>query len=573
LENSDFILRILPAFVRRSLKAKIASFFVLFALIITIEMIVLSVLRKKALALPKQIELALASEYYTQEARLGFLEFMAGEKVNSEAALNNYETSKHLLKTLINGGKAPEINFVFSPSEGLARSISENLLNSIESIRMGVIEIITKKNSTPGASNETDNLSIEPNPGHITASIIDVRSRSFELRKEFDLLIDELRTEMGNRQGTIAILMIAVLVIDVGVLGLFFMFMSRNISNPLKEISGAAVNQTFSKTKTEDEIGVVASNLNGIINQLNEATTFIEAIGEGKLDETLSGKHDGTSLSQALLSMQQKLKAINDEEQKRKWTTEGLAKFVEILRSGESNVSALGDNIIKALVNYTGSTQGGLYVWNDDQPENAYIQLIASFAYNRKKYDQNKIKAGEGLLGQTYLERATTYLIEIPHDYFRIVSGLGEMDPQSILIVPLLSDDKVYGLVELASLKKFEAHEIAFVEKLGESVASTLASVKANEKTKKLLQDFQEQTQSLRSQEEEMRQNMEELTATQEEMSRKEQDYLKQIDELKTNLNETSSDGKWEIAHQTEQTLKANLKALNIALEELKKSN
>jgi GAF domain-containing protein len=171
------------------------------------------------------------------------------------------------------------------------------------------------------------------------------------------------------------------------------------------------------------------------------------------------------------------------------------------------------------------------------------------------------------------LEKATTYLTEIPHDYFRIVSGLGEIDPQSILIAPLLSDNKVYGLVELASLKKFELHEIAFVEKLGESFASTLASVKTNEHNKKLLQDFQEQTESLRSQEEEMRQNMEELTATQEEMGRKEQDYLHQIEELKVKLKETDAEGRWKIAQQTEQTLKANLKALNAALEELKKSN
>jgi len=278
--------------------------------------------------------------------------------------------------------------------------------------------------------------------------------------------------------------------------------------------------------------------------------------------------------------MQAKLRAINEEEQKRKWANEGLAKFVEIIRSGESNVSALGDNIIKALVTYTGATQGGLYVWNDDHADDQYLELVSAYAFNRKKFEERKIKAGEGLLGQAYLEQQTTHLTEIPPDYFRIVSGLGEMEPYAILIAPLISDGKIYGLVELASLKKFEDHEIAFVEKLGETLASTLSSVKTNERNRKLLQDFQEQTESMRSQEEEMRQNMEELTATQEEMGRKEQDYLRQIQELQEQLailqeklKESSADGEWQIAHQANEMLQTNLKALEVSLQSLRKPN
>jgi putative methionine-R-sulfoxide reductase with GAF domain/HAMP domain-containing protein len=593
----------LPSFVRKSLRAKIAAFFVLFAAIITIEMVIFNVLRRKALALPKQIELALSAEYYSQEGRLSFQQFLNSTDKDPNETLGHLETSKRQLQVLVNGGRVSTIDFNFPPAEGFSKSMAENLSSMVEEIRKDVIALAANRVTTAAGATEvslliensplenptdstaiavdslslnpvtaTDSLNQKKEPQTVTAGAIDLQSRAVVIKKEFDLLLAELRKEMASRQGVIALMMLVILVVDVGLLGFFFLFMSRNISNPLKEIADAAMNQRFSTSQTEDEIGVVASNLNGIIKQLTEATTFIESIGEGKLDTKLSGNED-SSLSQALLSMQQKLKAINDDEQKRKWATEGLAKFVEILRSGEADLSSLGNDIIKALVTYTGATQGGLYVWNDDQPDNSYIQLIASYAYNRKKHEEKNIKAGEGLLGQAYLEKATTHLTEIPHNYFRIVSGLGEIDPQSILIVPLLSDNNVYGLVELASLKKFESHEIAFVEKLGESLASTLASVKTNERNKKLLQDFQEQTESLRSQEEEMRQNMEELTATQEEMGRKEQDYLRQIEDLKAKLKEASADGKWEIANQTEQTLKTNLKALNVALEELKKSN
>jgi transcriptional regulator with PAS, ATPase and Fis domain len=86
--------------------------------------------------------------------------------------------------------------------------------------------------------------------------------------------------------------------------------------------------------------------------------------------------------------------------------------------------------------------------------------------------------------------------------------------------VPLKIDDAVYGMVELASFNDYQPHEIAFVEKLGESIASTLASVKAAQNNRKLLEESRQTTEAMRAQEEEMRQNMEELTATQEEMQR-----------------------------------------------------
>jgi PAS domain S-box-containing protein len=113
------------------------------------------------------------------------------------------------------------------------------------------------------------------------------------------------------------------------------------------------------------------------------------------------------------------------------------------------------------------------------------------------------------------------YLTEVPQNYISIKSGLGGANPRSILIVPLVVNDKIEGVIELASFNLFQPFEIEFLQKLGESIASTIASVKINERTKHLLDESQMQSEQMRAQEEEMRQNMEEIAATQEEMQRK----------------------------------------------------
>ena len=146
--------------------------------------------------------------------------------------------------------------------------------------------------------------------------------------------------------------------------------------------------------------------------------------------------------------------------------------------------------------------------------------MKACYAWDKKKYLNHKIHRGEGLAGQAWQEGDTVYLTEVPQNYVRIVSGLGDANPTAVLIVPLKVNDQIFGVVEIASFGEFQDFEIEFVQKIAESIASTISSVKVNARTQRLLEESQEMTEQMRAQEEEMRQNMEELQATQEEMQR-----------------------------------------------------
>lgn len=225
------------------------------------------------------------------------------------------------------------------------------------------------------------------------------------------------------------------------------------------------------------------------------------------------------------------------EDDKRNWATTGLAEIAVLLQS-KVDGTELYDRLISKIVNYTNINQGGLYVINDDDPENITIDLTAAYAYNRKKFMESSYKIGQGLIGQTYLEGETCYLKEVPQGYITITSGLGETTPSYVLIVPLKINDKIEGIIELASFNGFEPHHIKFLEKAGEAIASSIATTKVTSKTEELLSSSQQMTEEMRAQEEEMRQNMEELSATQEEMSRKEREYIAKIEELEAQLAE-----------------------------------
>jgi len=352
------------------------------------------------------------------------------------------------------------------------------------------------------------------------------KAKSVNILAWYERLINDLYGEVSKSKKGFSTILLTIILIDTALLVVLILAFVQFIIRPLKFIEQNTQQHQHSRDLQKNEIGSVAIKINEVIEQLRDATDFVKGIGEGKLDmdykndldpEYVEGKN---KLADELVAMQGKLKSLNKEEQQRKWANEGLAKFVDILRDTNDNLHTLGDKIISTLAQYTGANQGALYILNDDEEKNNYLELISLFAFNLKKFENQRVKLGEGILGQTFLEKETTYLTNLPEDYVRITSGLGDSNPKSILIVPLKVDKEVYGIVELASFNAFEPFEISFVEKLGETIASTLSSVKINHKNKKLLEQFQEQTENMRSQEEEMRQNMEELTATQEGMHR-----------------------------------------------------
>lgn len=292
----------------------------------------------------------------------------------------------------------------------------------------------------------------------------------------------------------------------------------------------------------QDEIGDMIEAVNKLIESLSNVAKFADEIGQGKLDSTLDDS-ERSQLSKSLLEMRDSLVKAQAEEAKRKqedkqrnWATNGLAKLGDILRQNNDNLNELSYNIISYIVKYLEASQGGIYLINDDNEQNVFIELTAAYAYDRQKFLTKQIEIGEGLIGACFIEKNTVYLTEIPDDYLMITSGLGKGNPTNLLIQPLLFNDKIFGIMEIASFQKLEEFKIEFVKTAGESIASTISSVKINVKTARLLEESRNHSEQMVQQEEEMRQNLEEMRATQEESQRREEELNIELERVKEEL-------------------------------------
>lgn len=258
---------------------------------------------------------------------------------------------------------------------------------------------------------------------------------------------------------------------------------------------------------------------------------YISEVQNEKLLDDIQDKNSKMEKQQS--ELQHNLDEINKSrqlEEKQNWISNGIATIAEILRQGDHE--DVYNKLLTTIIKYLDANQGGLYLVNEDEEGEKYLEQVSCYAYERQKFVTKRIEIGQGLIGQCYLESETLILKEIPEEYINITSGLGDAPPTFIAIIPLKQEDTISGVLEVALFKELEAYKVDFLDKLGESIASFVSTNTLNVKTKKLLEQSQLQMEQLRAQEEEMRQNMEELQATQEEMSRKEKEYVDRISEL-----------------------------------------
>ncbi|MDX2196770.1 MAG: GAF domain-containing protein [Cytophagales bacterium] len=437
---------------------------------------------------------------------------------------NTYPTFKKNLTKIVarweDTTQAAKINKLTKSFEALL-DVEKEIMNSLNSFE--AYEDPMMKLDAESKIEET----VLPQTAEMIAGLDKIKEIKMKEKREAE---DSLEESTAFLTGTIVTLGIILVIISLGIA----LYLGSSITKPIIYIKNVVNN--LGKGKLEevkdygrnDEIGDMVHSVNNLVQGLRYTSEFARNVGNSNFESDFNVLSEHDELGLALISMRDNLKKAAEEDKRRAWATNGLAEIGGILRSNYNTSEELYDNVLRFVVKYLHVNQGGLYEIIEDDG-NKHLELRSCYAYERKKFQEKRIEIGEGLLGQCVLENDKILLTDIPPSYVAITSGLGEATPSCILIAPLKVVDNCVGVIELASFHVLEEHEIAFVEKISESIASTLSTIKINERTKKLLEDSQVQSEQLRSQEEEMRQNMEELHATQEEMQRKQADMEQKL--------------------------------------------
>ncbi|WP_460201910.1 response regulator, partial [Scytonema sp. NUACC21] len=214
------------------------------------------------------------------------------------------------------------------------------------------------------------------------------------------------------------------------------------------------------------------------------------------------------------------------------WLKTNLAKFTRMLQ-GQRDLETVSKLILSELAPLVGASHGVFYIM-ENLEDNPFLKLLSSYAYRERKHLANRFFLGEGLVGQCALEKERILLLEVPQDYIKIGSGLGEASPLNVVVLPVLFEGQVTAVIELASFRRFSEIHLTFFDQLTESIAIVLNTIAASMRTEELLKQSQSLAQELQAQQNELRETNKRLEQqaltlkASEELLKKQQEELQQ---------------------------------------------
>ena len=269
-----------------------------------------------------------------------------------------------------------------------------------------------------------------------------------------------------------------------------------------------------------DNVNQLAANLT---NQVRSIADVATAVTKGDLTRSIAVEASGemAALKDTINEMIRNLKEQTLKNAEQDWLKTNLARFSRMLQ-GERDLATVSNLIMSELAPLVDAQYGVFYVTKREEDETR-LELVAS--YGAQSHDELRREFGlrEGLVGQAAADKRPILLKDVPGDFIRIGSGLGDAAPANINILPALFEDDVKAVIELASFSEFNETHQSFLDQLMESVGIVLNTIAATMRTEGLLKQSQLLTQELQARQTELTTKQEELHATNEELQEKAQ--------------------------------------------------
>ncbi len=250
-----------------------------------------------------------------------------------------------------------------------------------------------------------------------------------------------------------------------------------------------------------DNVNQLAANLTSQMRAIAEVAT---AVTKGDLTRSIAVGAQGelAELRDSINQMIANLRETTQKNTEQDWLKTNLAKFTRMLQ-GQRDLETVSRQILSELSPLV-SAQHGVFYHMDPENGTPALRLLSSYAYRERKHLSNQFRLGEGLVGQCALEKERILLTDVPDDYIKINSGLGEAAPYNVVVLPVLFEGQVTAVIELASFHRFSEIHLTFLDQLTESIGIVLNTIGANMRTEKLLAQSQSLAEELQTQQREL---------------------------------------------------------------------
>jgi len=254
-------------------------------------------------------------------------------------------------------------------------------------------------------------------------------------------------------------------------------------------------------------VNLLADNLTNQVRAIAEVAT---AVTKGDLTRSIQVEASGevADLKDNINTMIDNLRLTTDRNTEQDWLKTNLARFTAMLQ-GQRDLTSVGRMLLSELAPLVDAQQGVIYQMETE--ESASMVLLSAFAADGGDGHLRRLKVGEGLVGQCAAEKRRMLIADLPPNTVSIRSGLFEAVPRNVIVLPVLFEDRVKAVIELASLSAFTASHLAFLEQLTASIGIVLNSIEATMQTEGLLKQSQQLATELQTQQKELQQTNEQL--------------------------------------------------------------
>lgn len=308
------------------------------------------------------------------------------------------------------------------------------------------------------------------------------------------------------------------------------LFAIAELKRAAHKLSQGEVDFTVNVT-SGDEMADLAESFNKMVAVKKLYAQTAEKIGKGNYQTPVLVRTSSDILGIALSNMKSDLERLSRENEVRTWLLTGNSTLNDHIR-GDKATPVLATEVITQLTEFLNAQIGALYV-----RENGHLRLAGRYAYQENGEDRI-FTMGEGFIGQAAADGKRILFKDVPDDYIKVTSGLGDLKPKNILVYPFMYEGEVKGVAEIGAVKEFSALDLEFLDLVSNHIGIAINASQSRERLKHLLEQTQRQSEELEAQQEELKQFNEELLEKTRLLEKSEEELKSQQEELQLSNEE-----------------------------------